>query len=101
MAHFFSAIFTCNDMMAIGVIRAANELQVKIPEDLSVIGFDDILLASCTTPSPTTIAHTGSKMGFLAAEILTKSLENADTPTQQKTFTLTLVKWETCQKVKG
>lgn len=88
-------------MMAIGVIRAANELQVKIPEDLSVIGFDDILLASYTTPSLTTIAHPWSMMSFLEAEILTKSLENTDTPTQQKTFTLTLVKRETCQKVKG
>ncbi|WP_426469780.1 substrate-binding domain-containing protein, partial [Salmonella enterica] len=39
------AIFCCNDMMAIGVLRAADELQIEVPGELSVVGFDDIELA--------------------------------------------------------
>ena len=45
-----TAVFCTNDMAAIGAIRAARDLKLRVPEDLSVIGCDDINLASMTTP---------------------------------------------------
>ncbi|HPC77821.1 MAG TPA: LacI family DNA-binding transcriptional regulator, partial [bacterium] len=50
-----TAIFTYNDVMAFGVIKAAKELGIKIPEELSVVGFDDIFFSSFTDPPLTTI----------------------------------------------
>jgi LacI family transcriptional regulator len=51
------AIFCCNDMMAIGVLRAAGELQIEVPGELSVVGFDDIELAQFVHPPLTTVAQ--------------------------------------------
>ena len=50
-----SSIFVSNDMMAMGVINAANELGIKVPDDLSIIGYDDIHIAKFMSPSLTTI----------------------------------------------
>jgi LacI family transcriptional regulator len=50
-----TALFCCNDMMAVGAIRAAVDLGLPIPESLSVIGFDDIALASYVHPRLTTV----------------------------------------------
>ena len=65
-----TAIFASNDLMAIGGICAANQAGVKIPEDLSVIGYDDIALASYSTPPLTTIAQPKYQIGQLTAKTL-------------------------------
>lgn len=52
-----TAIFSFNDMMAVGVLRAAQECNIHIPEDLSLIGFDDIEIDSYCNPPLTTIAQ--------------------------------------------
>lgn len=50
-----TAVFCCNDMMAIGAIRAAFDQGLRIPEDVSIIGFDDIALASYISPTLSTV----------------------------------------------
>jgi DNA-binding LacI/PurR family transcriptional regulator len=65
-----TAIFALNDRMALGVIRAANGLGLRIPEDLSVVGFDDIALASLVSPALTTVRQPGFAMGVAAARQL-------------------------------
>ncbi len=65
-----TAIFTANDDMAAGVIRAADKRNIDIPGQLSVAGFDDIALARQIYPSLTTIRQPLSKMAELAAEAL-------------------------------
>lgn len=59
-------IFAANDMMAIGVIQAANELGVKVPTDVSIIGYDDIDMAKCISPALTTIRQPAHEMGKAA-----------------------------------
>jgi LacI family transcriptional regulator len=61
-----SAIFASNDLMAIGGICAASEARVRMPEQLSVIGYDDIALASFATPPLTTMAQPKYEMGQLS-----------------------------------
>jgi LacI family transcriptional regulator len=73
-----TAIFTCNDLMAIGVIRAAAEIGRRIPDDLSIVGFDDIELASYTIPPLTTIAQPIEKMGEIAAKTLIERIEEVN-----------------------
>jgi DNA-binding LacI/PurR family transcriptional regulator len=65
-----SAVFAQNDRMAVGVLRAARELGLLVPEDLSVIGFDDIPLASYFDPPLTTIGQDLCSIGRQAARLL-------------------------------
>ncbi|MFB5191386.1 LacI family DNA-binding transcriptional regulator [Alicyclobacillus fastidiosus] len=59
-------VFAANDMMAIGIIQAANELGVSIPNDVSIVGYDDIDMAKCTSPALTTIRQPANEMGRAA-----------------------------------
>lgn len=80
-----TAVFTCNDLMAIGVIRAASELGRRVPDDLALVGFDDIELASYTIPPLTTISQPIDRMGDLAARTLIQRIEEdgLQAPTRQ------------------
>ncbi|MGB9780682.1 LacI family DNA-binding transcriptional regulator [Caldanaerobacter subterraneus] len=65
-----TAIFHASDLMAMGSYRAAKDLGMRIPEDISLVGFDDIELASLITPALTTIRQDTFKMGYTAAKHL-------------------------------
>ncbi|MBO1005704.1 LacI family DNA-binding transcriptional regulator [Pseudogracilibacillus auburnensis] len=71
-----TAIFSASDLMALGVIKAARSLGIKVPDNLSIIGFDDIVLASYVTPSLTTIGQDTFQIGYEAAQLLLSILEN-------------------------
>lgn len=64
------AIFSANDEMALGIIRAANESGIKIPEQLKLIGFDNIRESERTTPPLSTVTHQKYEMGVKAVEVL-------------------------------
>jgi len=70
-----TAIMCSNDISAIGVMREAFERGVKVPEELSVIGFDDVPIARFTIPPLTSIRISGAKMGRLAFEALMAALQ--------------------------
>jgi LacI family transcriptional regulator len=61
------AVFAVNDAMALGVIRAAREVGLRVPEDLAVVGFDDISMAESAHPPLTTVRIAKELMGELAA----------------------------------
>lgn len=65
-----SALFAANDMMAIGCLRAAEELGLRVPQDLTVAGADDVSLASYVRPGLTTIRQPMYDIGRLATEVL-------------------------------
>ncbi len=75
------AVFACNDMMAIGAYRAIQERGLSIPDDIAIIGYDDLELAAYLTPALTTIHQPSFELGLKAAEILIDHLdEKADMP---------------------
>ena len=74
----FSAIFAQNDRMAIGAIRALRELGIKVPDAVSVIGFDDMPLASYFDPPLTTIKQDTLLMGSEAAQLLIRLIEHPE-----------------------
>lgn len=82
LAHHrsFTAILSFNDMAAIGSIRALHDAQLRVPEDVSVIGFDDIKEAAYQTPSLTTIRQPLHQMGTLAVQILLERLRSSTAP---------------------
>ena len=65
-----TAIFCFNDVLALGLLRAAEECGVRVPHDLSVIGFDDVLPAASTSPPLTTIRQPLAWIGQRAVEML-------------------------------
>jgi len=79
------AIFCCNDMMAIGVLRAAGELQIEVPGALSVVGFDDIELAQFVHPPLTTVAQNTRKLGNLTAQFLLERIADPSLPARRET----------------
>lgn len=86
-----TAVFACNDLMAVGVISAATELGLRVPQDLSVVGFDDVRLASFTNPPLTTVAQPKYEIGVIATEMLLARVQNIDAPTRLKRLDTTLV----------
>ncbi|RXZ80873.1 LacI family transcriptional regulator [Paenibacillaceae bacterium] len=68
-------IFAANDLMAIGAIKAAYQLDIKIPEQLSIVGFDGITLSAATTPELTTIVQPIYEMGEIATTMLVNLME--------------------------
>jgi LacI family transcriptional regulator len=75
----FSALFAFNDISAIGAIQALRESGRRVPEDVSVIGFDDIQSAAYQNPGLTTVRQPLRQMGVIAAETL---LERINSPRQ-------------------
>lgn len=65
-----TAIFAYNDFMAIGSLRAAYEQGLRVPEDLAIVGFDDIPQAAVTCPSLTSVSAPKSELGERAAHLL-------------------------------
>ena len=74
--HHFTAIFCFNDIAAIGAIRAIKDAGLRCPDDISVVGFDDIASAAYHTPSLTTIHQPLRRMGEMAAQQLLKRIQN-------------------------
>ena len=71
----FTALFAYNDISAIGSIRAFEEAGLRVPEDISVVGFDDIRIAVHNNPSLTTVRQPLQKMGEIAARTLLNRIE--------------------------
>jgi len=86
-----TAVFACNDLMAVGVISAARELGLRVPEDLSVAGFDDVHLASFTNPPLTTVAQPKYEMGALATRILLQRMQDDDSLPRHELLSTQLV----------
>lgn len=70
-----TAIFTGNDQMAFGVLRALNDCGSKVPAMMSVIGFDDIAGSDCSIPPLTTVRQNQHDLGLAAIELLLESIQ--------------------------
>ncbi|RYH08646.1 substrate-binding domain-containing protein [Tropicimonas sp. IMCC6043] len=73
-----TAVFAFNDLMAMGAYRAVQERGLRIPDDISIVGYDDIELVSFLTPSLTTIHQPGIGLGLAAAGALIGHLERGE-----------------------
>jgi DNA-binding LacI/PurR family transcriptional regulator len=76
----FTALFAFNDISAFGAIRALHEAGLRVPHDVSVIGFDDVLSAPFSIPSLTTVRQPLREMGKVGAELLLKRINHPKLP---------------------
>ena len=74
-----TAVFVCNDMMAIGALHALHEAGIAVPGALSIVGFDDIELAAYTSPPLTSVAQPKEAIGTGAATLLLERLHDGRT----------------------
>ncbi|MCP5096661.1 MAG: LacI family transcriptional regulator [Chloroflexi bacterium] len=79
-----TAVFAQNDQMAVGVMKAATELGRKVPEQLSVIGIDDVPLAAYFSPPLTTMRQNFVSIGKEAVQLLMLAIDKPESPKQNK-----------------
>ena len=74
----FTAVFCFNDIAAIGAVRALTDAGLRVPDDVSVVGFDDIITAAFNQPSLTTVKQPLRQMGLRAAQVLLERIANPE-----------------------
>lgn len=95
----FSGVIASNDMFAIGVYKAAQQIGFRIPEDISVIGYDDHPIASLVTPQLTTLYYPKEDVASLCITILISKLINNDTMINRFTLEPKLVNRNSIRKI--
>ena len=73
-----TAVFAFDDPMAIGAICAATQAGFRVPEDISIVGYDDVEMARFSSPPLTTIRHPKAELGQLAVELLVSRVRNKE-----------------------
>ncbi len=94
-----TAVFAGNDAMAFGVLEAAVQRRRRIPQDLSLIGFDNLDLSAIVHPPLTTIHQPKYEMGKAAVEILLRKIHAQQPVTEHRVLGVQLIERESCRPV--
>jgi LacI family transcriptional regulator len=92
-----TAIFASNDVSAFGVMEAVREGGRRIPEDISILGFDDIPQAASVHPPLTTVRQPLEQMGRVATQMLLEYIHDPQRPAERKELATELVIRQSCQ----
>lgn len=98
--HIPTAIFAGNDSIAVGIYKAARELNITIPEQLSVVGFDDSQYAEILYPMLTTIHSPIKELGQRAIEIMVRSIKEKQIYKETLVFSTTFIERESTKAMK-
>lgn len=93
-----TACFVASDPLAIGALRALHGLGVKVPEDMAVVGFDDIEMAAFVQPPLTTIRAYPEQMGKAAVQLLSERFEGREPPAYSVIGTKLVIRESSCKK---
>jgi LacI family transcriptional regulator len=96
LTHKPDAVFVASDTMALAAIRAIQDWGLRIPNDVAVVGFDDIPQASRVTPALTTVRQPINRIGAVAAETLIDMIETGSSLPRQKVLPAELVIRDSC-----
>jgi LacI family transcriptional regulator len=91
-----TAFFACNDLMAVGILNGCSELYINVPDRVSVIGFDNIILSEMTKTKLTTVDQYMRKVGREASENIITLIENNELRTQNIIIQTKLIERESC-----
>lgn len=96
-----TAVFACNDIMALGIIRACQKLGKQVPEDVSVIGFDNIDLSVLVSPKLTTVDQNMDQLGTHGASMLLDMIDEKAKIKETRRIVVKsrLIKRESCQQM--
>jgi DNA-binding LacI/PurR family transcriptional regulator len=87
-----TAVLALSDQLALGVIEWMSERRISVPEDISVVGFDDIPAAASTDPPLTTVHQDHTEKGILAGRMLVSQLSGEDSPNDEPQATRLMVR---------
>lgn len=91
-----TAVFACNDFVALGTAKAFHEAGWRVPGDISLIGFDNVSLATATWPPLTTISQPVAEIGRAAVEIVVRQRVSKQRVPEHRMFDVSLVRRESC-----
>jgi LacI family transcriptional regulator len=74
----FTGVITISDLLAIGIYKLSKELQFSIPDDYSIIGYDDIPITEILTPPMTTVHQPRKRIGLNSVDLLLRNIENKE-----------------------
>lgn len=95
----FTAIFSLNDLMAIGAIQTLRENDIKVPDEVSVLGYDNIYLDQFFSPKLTSIATPLGKLSKIAVGKIVQGNKNAESNEKRCLIMPTLIERESCKKI--
>jgi len=96
-----TAVFACNDLMAVGVLNACKKLNLHVPNNLSVIGFDNIALSKFVEPKLTTIDQNMFLLGTNAATLLLEKIESDNSSSKRIILINSLIERDTVSRIKN
>lgn len=94
-----TAVFACNDLMALGVLNACKRLNYDVPKDISIIGFDNIVISSLVEPQITTVDQNMYKLGENAAKMILNVIKNDNKQISSIKLNTQLITKGSCRKV--
>jgi DNA-binding LacI/PurR family transcriptional regulator len=97
----FTALFSQNDSMAVGAVRALQDAGRRVPEDISVVGYDDIPLAAFFGPPLTTLRQPMREFGRRATQLLVQAIQQPERPPEQAWLQARLVERASCAPFRG
>ena len=101
LPHRPTALFIANNLMTIGALNAIHEVECRIPDDIAVIGFDDLPWAISLNPPLTTVAQPTLEIGMCAAELLLDHIANPDRPARMVVLETQLIVRASCSGAGG
>lgn len=94
--HPLTAVFAANDLMAIGAIHSLHNAHLRVPQDISIIGFDNVLLSAIVSPSLTTIAQPIEEIGQQTISVLLKRIKQQTHAPTRILLPTVLIERESC-----
>ncbi|HEU5139529.1 MAG TPA: LacI family DNA-binding transcriptional regulator [Bacillales bacterium] len=92
-----SGLVVTDDLMALGILNTLNEMGIRVPEDISIVSFNDLMLAEISTPSLTSVCINIFELGYEAVDALIEKIDNPDTQPKRITMPHHLVERNSCQ----
>ena len=97
--YSFTSVFACNDLMAVGILNACKKLDIKVPEELSIIGYDNISLSKFVEPKLTTVDQNMFLLGSNAAQLLKEKIDSDNKLSKRIILNNSLIKRKTVTKL--
>jgi DNA-binding LacI/PurR family transcriptional regulator len=94
-----TALVVADDFMALGVLNTLDELGIRVPEDISIVSFNNVLLAEMSKPPLTSVDINILDLGYQASKSLIQKIENNNEPTKRIIISHNLVERHSCTKI--
>ncbi len=95
----FTGVFAANDLMAIGAMKALRQTGLRVPDDVSIIGYDNILPAAAMSPALSTIAKPVDELVRISVSLLLRRMKHRTAPPERYVLAPTLIERESCRSL--